>query len=211
AAIRLLRFVLVDSGVNDSLEASGASTPSRGGFEFRIELAGTQRVLSRCEKELREIATRAGETIRLIAPEEAEDLWCRLGDIHSEVAQSPNGWLLKVSLPMSKVEDFFGKARRLLESKTPLAKFHADPLAGSVGIQLCAESRESVLEDSVMELRNLAGELGGSLVVEIAPAAAQGKVDAWGACGNDFDVMRKVKEALDPKGVLSPGRFVGGL
>lgn len=56
----------------------------------------------------------------------------------------------------------------------------------------------------------------GSLVVEAAPLdlknglAASG-ADVWGYVGDALDVMRAVKAQLDPKGVLNPGRFVGGI
>ena len=53
---------------------------------------------------------------------------------------------------------------------------------------------------------------GGSLVLEACPVAAkQGEagVDPWGEAGSGFPVMRALKENLDPKGTLNPGRFVG--
>jgi glycolate oxidase FAD binding subunit len=37
------------------------------------------------------------------------------------------------------------------------------------------------------------------------------RVDVWGPAGDDFALMGKVKAAWDPKGILAPGRFVGGL
>ena len=37
------------------------------------------------------------------------------------------------------------------------------------------------------------------------------QIDVWGPPGDDFEIMRKVKQTWDPKGILSPGRFVGGL
>jgi len=37
------------------------------------------------------------------------------------------------------------------------------------------------------------------------------EVDVWGGAGDDIEVMRQVKAAWDPKGVLAPGRFGAGL
>ena len=48
-------------------------------------------------------------------------------------------------------------------------------------------------------------------MVECCPAELKAEIDVWGPPGDDFEIMRKLKHAWDPKGILSPGRFVGGL
>jgi glycolate oxidase FAD binding subunit len=62
----------------------------------------------------------------------------------------------------------------------------------------------------VPKLRRIARALGGTLVVESA-RELKPQIDVWGPAGDDFEIMRKLKETWDPKGILSPGRFVGGL
>jgi glycolate oxidase FAD binding subunit len=47
---------------------------------------------------------------------------------------------------------------------------------------------------------------GGSLTI-----LGRSKLDAWGSPGDALPLMRAVKEQLDPKGTLNPGRFVGGI
>jgi glycolate oxidase FAD binding subunit len=49
------------------------------------------------------------------------------------------------------------------------------------------------------------------MVVTRCPAELKSTIDVWGAPGDDFEVMRKLKAAWDPNSTLSPGRFVGGL
>ena len=36
-------------------------------------------------------------------------------------------------------------------------------------------------------------------------------MDVFGERLGGFELMKKIKEKLDPKGILSPGRFVGRL
>ena len=70
------------------------------------------------------------------------------------------------------------------------------------------------LSGLVTRLRAFARGEGGSLVVEACPPAGkQGEtgIDPWGEVGSGFPVMRALKENLDPKGTLNPGRFVGRL
>jgi glycolate oxidase FAD binding subunit len=55
-------------------------------------------------------------------------------------------------------------------------------------------------------------EINASAMLEWHPPevkAAAGGV--WGSPRNDFALMRRVKTAFDPRGVLSPGRFAGGI
>lgn len=51
---------------------------------------------------------------------------------------------------------------------------------------------------------------GGSLVLLWVPPEIN-PPDAWGEPGDAIGVMRALKERLDPKSTLNPGRFVGGI
>ena len=57
-------------------------------------------------------------------------------------------------------------------------------------------------------LRRRAENLGGSLVVERAPAEIKNEIDSWGSFGSAMDLMKRIKQQLDPENLLSPGRFV---
>jgi glycolate oxidase FAD binding subunit len=63
----------------------------------------------------------------------------------------------------------------------------------------------------VRHLRGDLAGLGASCVVEQAPPAAKAGLDVWGDVGPALGVMRRVKDALDPGGVLNPGRYLGGI
>lgn len=51
---------------------------------------------------------------------------------------------------------------------------------------------------------------GGSLVL-LHRTANMDFFDAWGSPGDALALMRALKHRLDPKGILNPGRFVGGI
>jgi glycolate oxidase FAD binding subunit len=53
--------------------------------------------------------------------------------------------------------------------------------------------------------------LGGYLVVMALPDAARDGIDVWGTPPEGLSVMQRLKAAFDPKGILNPGRFVGGI
>jgi glycolate oxidase FAD binding subunit len=62
----------------------------------------------------------------------------------------------------------------------------------------------------VEDLRRSAAEHGGSVVVLTAPTPVRDSLDVWGPVPG-LDLMRRLKEQLDPDFRLAPGRFVGGI
>jgi glycolate oxidase FAD binding subunit len=89
------------------------------------------------------------------------------------------------------------------------------PVRGSVGLgvvyaalpgTLPAERLESILDSVRTTL--LARE--GSCVVLCAPSPLRAALDMWGPA-RGLSLMRRVKEQFDPRRLLSPGRFVGGI
>jgi glycolate oxidase FAD binding subunit len=47
--------------------------------------------------------------------------------------------------------------------------------------------------------------------IEQCPATWKHAVNVWGPVREDFALMQRLKQVFDPHGILSPGRFVGGL
>ncbi len=64
---------------------------------------------------------------------------------------------------------------------------------------------------AVDRLRGEATGLGGTLVVERASPDLKPALDLWGVLPEGLELMKSIKRALDPTGVLSPGRFLGGI
>jgi glycolate oxidase FAD binding subunit len=60
-------------------------------------------------------------------------------------------------------------------------------------------------------LRGEAAGRGGSLVLLTATPELREGVDPWGPLGPELRLMREIKAQLDPKGILNPGRFAGGI
>lgn len=64
---------------------------------------------------------------------------------------------------------------------------------------------------TLTEWRALANGVGGHAMVEWAPLAVKERVAVWDAAGPALRLMRGIKERLDPRGTLNPGRFVGDI
>jgi glycolate oxidase FAD binding subunit len=82
---------------------------------------------------------------------------------------------------------------------------------GAAWCQLLGAPDEAALVELAEAVRAAARRQGGWAVFESMPAELRGRLDPWGFDGAALAVMRRVKAALDPHRVLSPGRFVGGM
>lgn len=85
-----------------------------------------------------------------------------------------------------------------LASELPQAAVEAHPITGLV--------RVGVSEASAL---TRVREMEPSCVVERCPAATKAGLDVFGEAPSSLPLMRAVKERFDPRGTLSPGRFVG--
>lgn len=64
----------------------------------------------------------------------------------------------------------------------------------------------------VARLRDSVAGFGGSVIVQASPRALRATVDPWGPVEPAaLAVMRGLKDEFDPRRVLNPGRFVGGI
>ncbi len=82
---------------------------------------------------------------------------------------------------------------------------------GFVRLDALAEKSENAFPHAVSRVRGELEQLGGSLVVLHCPASTKPQLDVWGSPGDALPLMRRLKEELDPAGILNPGRFVGGI
>jgi len=67
------------------------------------------------------------------------------------------------------------------------------------------------LVKSLTAAREILVGLGGYMVVMKLPEAARDRIDVWGTPPDGLGVMTRLKAAFDAKGILNPGRFVGGI
>lgn len=212
------------SGVRDDqpalLESSlGAGSTAPLGPTIWIEAGGSERVIARYSEELGAMA-RALKA-QLYKPEKDRvSGWDHISDFALWLTREQGvPVVVKASLPIAATEEFLERAEQEAHQEGIVAIGLAQPGVGVVEIALGPnpESRTPSPESRVPgsglidRLRQIAHDLGGSMVVTRCPAELKADVDVWGPPGDDFEVMRKLKGAWDPKGTLSPGRFVGGL
>ncbi len=114
-------------------------------------------------------------------------VWARLAQ------RSYDRWA-RIAVPRSEL-------RRVLDSLGRDAEWWASP---GVGV---AHWRFGEI-DAAIDARRAAEASGGSFIVLAAPDDMKTRLGAWGTPPATLDVMRSLKAAFDPDGILNPGRFV---
>jgi glycolate oxidase FAD binding subunit len=57
----------------------------------------------------------------------------------------------------------------------------------------------------------LAVKDGGNLIVERCPTDWKERLRVWGEPRADWSLAERVKQTLDPRAAMNPGRFVGSI
>ena len=83
-----------------------------------------------------------------------------------------------------------------------VARIHFLPDHGQDG-----EKLQSLLE----EILKRCEAVGGNLIIERARPELKKTLPIWGYQRDDQVIMQRIKEGMDPGGLFSPGRFVGGI
>ena len=155
----------------------------------------------------------AGE-VEVLKKGEADPLWQTVCNLGWEEPYPPLA--LRVAVSTSQGPQALTEVEALRDSRgqRPAVALHAThgvlrAFWGDVpeGLSSPAEAVATTL----IELRGKIAALNGSLVLERAPSEIKRRVNVWGPVGEDLAVMRRLKEQYDPKGILNPGRFVGGI
>jgi glycolate oxidase FAD binding subunit len=123
---------------------------------------------------------------------------------------------LKASVLPTKVVETISRGEEIAQSGGLSPASISEAASGIVRLHWTgdAESSEgaaSRMAKGIEVFRAAVESDDGSLVVLSAPAPVKRAVDVWGPVGTSLPLMRALKGQFDPKGILNPGRFVGGI
>jgi glycolate oxidase FAD binding subunit len=184
--------------------ASVTALSSGGGWDLAVLFEGFAAGVAQQRDRLALLASEAGASFELVAPEDAAAFRAR----HDELRSVPP-LRLKLSAPPAS---FGGGAGKAVERLSRALSGPATVWYPTLGLAfVTGESAEpDPLRTAVEEERDSLEKTGGSLVVAAAPVGFLAGLDPWGGA-KAIGLMRALKQRLDPGGSLAPGRFVGGL
>ena len=67
------------------------------------------------------------------------------------------------------------------------------------------------MAEIVGRAREIVHAAGGRVIVDRCSTDLKSRLDAWDDVGEPIATMQRMKRLYDPKGLLNPGRFVGGV
>ena len=153
----------------------------------------------------------AGDRIEHLAEDEAHAAIVELRDSRA-VGEAFLG--LKVSVLPTRVSAFVAALEREGRSAGLAMAVQAHAGNGIIHVRIErpeASGSQASARAVVDRLRGEAARLGGTLVVEHAAPEIKPELDLWGGGIETLPLMQRIKQTLDPKGILSPGRFVDGI
>jgi glycolate oxidase FAD binding subunit len=177
--------------------------------------SGNEGALARYETELKKMAAESGATGIMIASDTLPAAWARKREfIPIAIASSPATTVLKIGVVPSKLKLILKAVGDAGQRKEVLGV----AMARGIGVLYIALLPPDAGDDSKRRVANCVGaiqsaatELGGHATVPWCPDAWKNDLNMWGTATPDWTEMRKVKNAFDPGGILSPGRYVGGM
>jgi glycolate oxidase FAD binding subunit len=169
----------------------------RGGgsrWTLALKFDGYAREVQAAKDQAIRFAREAGGTAD--EPETPPSLWDAARDWS---APAEDGVVLRAIVPLTSSQQF-------IAAIPAYAGVLAQPASGVVDVRVPTASAV----DTLARLRQVAGA-DGQVVVATAPVALKTALDVWGPPPPGLAIMKALKDALDPNGVLNPGRFVGGI
>ncbi len=193
------------------------SMPSNGNYMVAIGLEGVKESIDRQVSEISEMGKKHAVLGAVtLDSDKHRAFWVAVRDFSGGVAREyPNVIVLKSNFVMSKSGSMMGSYERITGEFGIDSAFISHAGNGILYSYLLAgKNLRSKVESFVELIGKLTSEAvgnGGNLVVESAPLLIKKQVDVWGSSRNDYPVMRRLKEQIDPVGILNVGRFVGGI
>jgi glycolate oxidase subunit GlcD len=181
---------------------TGAPT---GHYQMLLKFAGASQAVIYQTAQALGTLRRAGLNCVTFAGDESA-LWQALTAMPLRFAER---LISRASVLPNALAEYLAEVLKLDEASHPELMWHAG--AGDGRVRVFAKPplyyREAVR--ALEHLRGTAEGLGGSLVVENASPEIKSEFDSWAISRSSWNLMKRVKEQLDPKDTLSPGRFAG--
>jgi glycolate oxidase FAD binding subunit len=180
-----------------------------------VSFAGDEDVLKRDCKELEALGRsedRVPEWLSELTPLEEESVMGTISEFPTAILERfPAAAILKISTLPAELSE--------LASHTALIEMAWAVVIRGLGVAYLAlwppdgsEGSLDVLEQQCARIFALAAKPPfRQVTLPWCPLALKRHIDIWGPLPASFELMKKLKTVFDPGGILSPGRFVGGI
>lgn len=168
-----------------------------GPWILAVAYGGVDKIITRYRDELEATGKASGRTASAtLSGLDEERLWTAITDMPLEMEKrEPAAVRLKITSTLAQI----GPSIAAVPADAVVSR------AGTGVTYLYAEAADAAAW--VDRARATLAATATRAVAEYAPKP----VDRWGPTGDDFPMMRELKQVFDPNHILYPGTFVGGL
>lgn len=173
-----------------------------------VEFGGPEHAVARQVGEARRMAEERGAIgVVMHRGDSGRDLWRGVADLPC------NAWVtvLRTTLPLASVGAFLDAIPEAYTVAGLRGSLLAHLGRGVVYAGTTASLRGDQLASLFAEFSGVASSMGGHAIVEKTRPELKEGLDVWGLRPDAFGVMERLKAEFDDRGVLNPGRYVGGL
>ena len=193
------------------------SMPPNGNYLVAVGLEGVAESIDRQIFEMGEVGKKYGvlDAVTLDS-ERHQAFWISIRDFAERLTETyANLICLKSNVLISKIGETLGSYEKIARESGIDCAFICHSGNGIVYSYILPEKNfQSKIESFIELIGKLTSEAvrnEGNLVVESSPLLIKKKVEVWGQSRSDYLVVRRLKEQIDPVGILNRGRFVGGI
>lgn len=219
AAMNAAQKMLKGSTAPQALEVAMPPAESEAGDPCTLHarlMGGSSGVTRRIDDHTLGLRQAGATRVELLEGDDATSVWTTLADFGWTLDDGLNAdgdsLLLRLGCLPSRTGELASAVVDAARRHTYPVRILAGPGRGvlrffSPGPDRGASNIGALVDD----LRGIAASLDGYAVVERCPAQAKAGLDVWGDPGQGIALMRRLKEQMDPRHTLNPGRYVGGI
>ena len=200
--------------VIDASAAADFKDLESGACHLAVRFGGRPRAVERMVSEAQAASKRHGcRRVRQADGAGAASLWRQAADFGWDTATRPTVGV-RASVTPASVGSLWAALQRQGTAPGGRTALVGHPAHGIVQAHWRSDGAQPVDEAArafIRSARRAIRAAGGKMVVEQCPASAKAGLDVWDDVGDQIAVMRSLKDQYDPRRVLSPGRYVGGI
>jgi len=208
---------VMNSSTLSNLKMDGVPDFGIGDYVTAVALEAFEPAVNRMRVEVLDMAKDSGANgDTSIQQDQHRRFWLAVSNLFPSLAEKFTSLItVQLNYPISQWKEIVEFAENTLSTTNMEHSFLARAGNGLCQISLLIDQGDTPAGGKAIEaigaLLERCRKTGGNLVVQRAPTELKGDLPMWGETRPDFTLMKRIKEQLDPGGIMSPGRFVGGL
>jgi glycolate oxidase FAD binding subunit len=208
---------ILNAAAFSNLKAGAMPDLASDEFVVAVALEAFEEAVERMSKDIRDMARVLGatETVRLQDHAHLQ-FWLAVSSLDAALATTFSGLIrAKLNYRISEWKSIIEFVTHTLAQVNLKHAISANAGCGICTVSLLMEQNSDGLKNKAVEVMGKmlehSRQAGGNLVIQYAPDDMKKRLGIWGELPFDFAVMKRIKEQMDPSGMMSPGRFVDGL